>query len=148
MKSKQILERSGEKTFVLVFSPGDEVVSNLLEFAGSNGLEASRFTAIGGFSQVTLGYFEPEKKDYKHIEVNEQVEVLSLVGNIARSPKDGDKPKLHAHVVIGKSDGTAHGGHLLNAKVRPTLEVVLIDSPRHMERYSDPQTGLALLKVA
>jgi predicted DNA-binding protein with PD1-like motif len=146
MKSKQIQQDRGEKTFALVFSPGDEVVAQLLEFAREHRLDASRFTGIGGFSEVTLGYFELDRKDYKHIEVNEQVEVLSLVGNIAL--KDGDhQPKLHAHVIIGKSDGTAHGGHLLHAKVRPTLEVMLIESPKHLTRYSDPQTGLALLKI-
>jgi len=83
--NKQIQQDAGEKTCVLVFSPGDEVVTQLLEFARKQRLDASRFVGIGGFSQVTLGYFEHAKKGYKHIEIDEQVEVLSLVGNIAVS---------------------------------------------------------------
>ncbi len=146
MRSKAIQE-NGQKTFVLVFSPGDEVVAELLAFARQHGLDASRLTGIGGFSRVTLGYFELAKKDYKHIEVNEQVEVLSLVGNIAVAGDGERRPKLHAHVVVGKSDGTAHGGHLLQATVRPTLEIMLVETPKHLVRYSDPATGLALLKL-
>lgn len=146
MKAKEI-QQDNEKSFVLVLSPGEEVVSQLLEFARKQRLNASRFTGIGGFSQVTLGYFELAKKNYKHIEVSEQVEVLSLVGNIAISQDGGRQPKLHAHVVVGRSDGTAHGGHLLHAIVRPTLEIMLIESPKHLTRHSDPQTGLALLKI-
>jgi predicted DNA-binding protein with PD1-like motif len=75
---------------------------------------------------VTLGFFELTRKNYKEIAIEEQVELMSLVGNIARDDKG--EPKLHAHVVVGKSDGTAHGGHLLEAHVQPTLEVVIIES--------------------
>ena len=145
MKSEQIYRQDGEKTYVLVFDIGDEVVSNLLEFARTQAIAAGHFTAIGGFSDVTLGYFQLEVKDYKHINVAEQVEVLSLVGNFAVTAEG--EPKVHAHVVVGKSDGSAYGGHLLRARVRPTLEVVVIESPRHLQRISDPNTGLALLKL-
>jgi predicted DNA-binding protein with PD1-like motif len=93
---------------------------------------------------VVLGYFERERKDYKRIPLQEQIEVLSLIGNIALA--DG-KPKLHAHVVIGKSDGSAHGGHLLEAHVWPTLEVIVVESPQHLRRTYDTETGLALLNL-
>ena len=147
MKGKQIHQDSGERTFAVVFDPGDEVVSNLLDFAQGHRLKAARFTAIGAFSDVTLGYWNIERKEYRHINVPEQVEVLSLIGNIVESGDTPPAPKLHAHVVVGKADGSAHGGHLLRAKVRPTLEVVLIESPKHLSRYSDPESGLALLKL-
>ncbi len=141
MKSKLLYDGS-EKTWALVFDPGDEVVSTLLEFARQQRLGGSRLTAIGGFSQVTLGYFELDKKEYRPILLHEQVEVMSLVGNIAR--RDGE-PFLHAHVVVGKCDGSAWGGHLLSAHVRPTLEVLLVESPGRLERKLDPATNLPLL---
>jgi predicted DNA-binding protein with PD1-like motif len=81
---------------------------------------------------------------YRKIAMQEQVEVLSLVGDIAL--KDG-APQLHAHVVVGKSDGTAHGGHLIEAHVWPTLEVILTESPKHLWRKIDPETGLALIDL-
>jgi predicted DNA-binding protein with PD1-like motif len=144
MKAKLLSER-GEKTYAVIFETGDEVVSGLTSFAKQQHLAASRFTAIGAFQDVTLGYFDWQKKDYQKIPVREQVEVLSLVGDIALDPKG--EPKVHAHVVLGRSDGTTRGGHLLEARVRPTLEVVLVESPSHLQRKHDPESGLALIRV-
>jgi uncharacterized protein len=141
VKTKLIHDEE-EKTFAIIFDKGDEVASGLLAFAKENKLSASHFTAIGAFERVTLGFFERERKDYKRIAIEEQVEVLSLVGNVAL---DESGPKVHAHVVVGKRDGTAHGGHLLEARVWPTLEVILVESPRHLRRKLDKETGLALI---
>jgi predicted DNA-binding protein with PD1-like motif len=113
MKTKQL--QGGEKTFVLVFETGDEVMSGLVAFARSHALAASRFTAIGALSEVTLGFFDWRTKAYRRIPVREQVEVLSLVGHVTRGERG--KPKSHAHVVVGKADGSAHGGHLVRARV-------------------------------
>ena len=141
MKAKLINEL-GEKTYAIVFEKGDEVLEGLLSFARKEKIQASHFTAIGALSDVTLGYFDWTKKGFKKISIPEQVEVLSLVGNIVF---DNGAPKLHAHVVVGKSDGTAHGGHLVEAHVRPILEVVLIESPSHLHRKIDKETGLGLI---
>ena len=143
MRTK-LLHDGGEKTWVLIFDKGDEVVSGLTRFAEEQRLGGSRFTAIGAFSDVTLGYFDRERKDYKKIPVEEQVEVLVLAGDVAL--RDG-RPQVHAHVVIGKADGTAHGGHLLEAHVWPTLELILVESPRHLQRKLDEETGLALIRL-
>ena len=143
MRTK-LIHDAGEKTFAIVFDKGDEVISGLLSFAKENNLSASHFTAIGAFENVTLGFFERERKDYEKITIDEQVEVLSLVGDIAL---ERDEPKVHAHVVVGKRDGTAHGGHLLEARVWPTLELILVESPPHLERKVDKETGLALISL-
>ncbi len=142
MKTKVVNETP--HTLVIVFDAGDEVVEGLMRAANDFKLSASQFTAIGAFSEVTLGYFNLEKKDYQKIPVQEQVEVLSLIGDIAL--RDAE-PVVHAHVVVGKSDGSAYGGHLLSARVRPTLEVVLTESPKHLHRKLDPELGLALIDL-
>ena len=143
MHSK-VLNEAGERSFALVFETGDEPMSLLERFARENNVTAARFTAIGAFREVVVGYFDWEKKDYLRIPIREQVEVLSLVGDVAV----GDKgPKIHAHVVLGKRDGTAYGGHLLEAKVRPTLEVVLTESPALLVREHDAASGLALIRI-
>ena len=144
MKSKLLFETNGQRIFAVVFDPHDEVAAGLQSFARESHATAASFTAIGALSDVTLGYFEIERKDYKRIHIPEQVEVLSLVGNIAL---DGDKPKVHAHLVVGKCDGTAHGGHLLEAHVRPTLEVIVTETPQYLQRIHDAQTGLALIQI-
>jgi predicted DNA-binding protein with PD1-like motif len=143
MQAKLIQEHN-PVTYALIFDTGDEVLSALTEFAQEKHLAGSHFTAIGAFRDVTLGFFDWDRKDYRRIPVREQVEVLSLVGDIAL---EGQEPKIHAHVVVGKADGTAHGGHLLEAHVRPTLEVILVESPRHLQRRFDPESKLALIHV-
>lgn len=143
MKST-MLEGLAEKTFALIFDTGDDVTSGLLSFADQHRVTAAHFTAIGAFSSVTLGYFDWEKKDYLKIPVNEQVEVVSLIGDIAIA---GGKPKVHAHVVVGKRDGSVMGGHLMEARVRPTLEVMLTESPAQLTRRMDPESGLALIRL-
>jgi predicted DNA-binding protein with PD1-like motif len=144
MKSKLINDANGEKTFALIFDSGDEAMSGLVEFARANALGAGRFTAIGAFRDVTLGYFDWESKKYQKIPVREQVEVLSLIGDVAL--KDG-KPTVHAHVVVGRSDGSTRGGHLIEGHVRPTLEVILTESPAHLRKEIDEASGLALIRI-
>ena len=142
LKSKQLNRKP--KTFALIFQTGDEVANLLKQFAEEQHLEASHFSAIGALSDITLGYFKTKTKEYQRIRINEQVEVLSLLGNVT---VEGNEPKIHAHVVIGKSDGTAHGGHLLEAHVRPTLEVIIEESPVHLRRKFNSEAGLALIDL-
>jgi hypothetical protein len=126
-------ERGGLRTFVVVLATGDEAVKALTSFAVEQHLAASHFTAIGAFSSAVVAYFDWSAKQYRNIAIDEQVEVLSLVGDISL---ENARPKLHAHVVLGKADATAHGGHLIEAIVRPTLEIVVTELPRHLRTTS------------
>jgi predicted DNA-binding protein with PD1-like motif len=76
--------------------------------------------------------------------VREQVEVASLNGDIAEAPSG--EPHLHVHLVIGKRDGTAMAGHLGEPHVRPTLEVIVTESPAHLRKFKDAESGLALIR--
>ena len=142
MKTALLGEHGGLRTFVLVLSTGDEAMAALTAFAGEHQLRATQFTAIGAFSRVVVAYFDWTTKQYRNISIAEQVEVLSLVGDITL---ESGKPKVHAHVVVGKADATAHGGHLVEGLVRPTLEVLMTETPAHLRRRFDPQSGLALI---
>lgn len=142
MKNKLLNESDGLRTFAVVFATGDEPVQGLIRFAGEHGIRSAQLTAIGAFERVTVGYFDWQDKDYRRIQFDEQMEVLTLSGNLAT--KD-DAPALHAHVALGRADGTAHGGHLLEATVRPTLEVIVTETPAHLGRRFDRETGLHLI---
>jgi predicted DNA-binding protein with PD1-like motif len=143
MKFK-LLDESGEKTFALIFDKGDEVIGTLRHFATEQRLLASHFTAIGALSDAVVGFFDPTKRAYKRIAMREQMEVLSLAGDVTI---EDDAPKIHAHVVLGKSDGSAHGGHLIEAHVFPTLELILVESPKFLKRRFDRETGFALIDI-
>jgi uncharacterized protein len=143
MKAK-LIHDEGEKTYAVIFDKGDAVIKGLTEFASQHHVTAGQITAIGAFSDADLGFFDRQSKRYTKIPVNEQVEVLSLIGDIAL---DKAEPKVHVHVVVGKADGTAHGGHLLEAHVWPTLEVIVVEPPVHLRRTMDLETGLALIDL-
>lgn len=143
MRSAELDHERGRRTFAVVFDPGEEAAAGLLTFACEHALTSASFTGIGALEGVTLGFWDPDTLDYRPIPVREQVEVLALTGNVALDPSGA--PKVHAHIVVGKSDGTACGGHLLEAYVRPTLEVILVELPRHLRRTVDSRTGLPLL---
>lgn len=143
MRWKQIEKEP--KIFAVIFETGDEIAEGLKKFAKENHLGGSSFKAIGALSFAKLGWFNWETKQYEPASVlNEQVELLSLIGDIAL--KD-DEPQVHAHCVVGRRDGTAHGGHLLEAHVRPTCELILTENPTHLEKKFDPESGLALIQI-
>ena len=144
MKSRMIHQAQQQRTFALIFDTGDEVARTLQDFVDVHHLSGSHFSAIGACSDVVLAWFDWQKKEYKKIPIREQVEVLAFTGDVAE--QDG-KPKVHGHLVVGKSDGTAHGGHLIEAHVRPTLELILTESPTHLHKKFDPESGLALIRL-
>ena len=140
----QLIHGGANKTWAVVLETGDEAAACLLAFAREQHLSAAHLSAIGAFERAVLGYFDWNTKDYKRNAVDEQVEVVSLIGDVAL--KD-DQPKLHMHAVLGQSDGRALGGHLLEGRVRPTLEVIVTESPAHLHRLHDHQSGLALIHL-
>ena len=127
-----------ERHFLLVFDKEDDVLAKLRAFAEEHGVRGASFVALGAFRTATVAYWNPETKEYEHIAVDEQVEVLSLVGNIGS--------KIHAHVTLGRRDGSTIGGHLIAATVFPTLEMTVTVYDETIERGTDEPTGLSLIK--
>jgi predicted DNA-binding protein with PD1-like motif len=140
----KLLSTASTKIYALVFDKGDEVIAELQRFALQERLDSSHFTAIGAFQRVVLQYFNPEQKAYEDIPVDQQVEVLSLTGNVAL---ERDGIKIHAHAVVGLRDGSTRGGHLKEAYVFPTLEVIVEETPSYLRRRYDAETGLTLIDL-
>jgi predicted DNA-binding protein with PD1-like motif len=145
MKSTTLAGDAGAETRIVILESGEEAFAALTKFANDAGMTAASLTAIGAFEKATVGWFDFEKKAYRKIEVAEQCEVLSAIGDVAVG--DDGKASLHVHVVLGLSDGTTRGGHLLGGKVRPTLEVVLTDTPAKLRRKKKADLGIALIDV-
>jgi predicted DNA-binding protein with PD1-like motif len=130
------------KTYLLVFRTGQEVMRGLLAFARKHTLTAGHLTGIGAVSDAVIGYFDPEKKAYLRNHETGQAEVLSLTGNLALN---GNEPFFHVHVALGRREGAARGGHLFEATVRPTVELVLTTYARPVRRRIDAEWGLPLI---
>jgi predicted DNA-binding protein with PD1-like motif len=139
------LQREGEhrRTFAFVLDAGEDPIALLTDRAKAYALASCQVTAVGGFSRVTLGYFDRARRSYLKIPIEEQVEVLSLLGDVAH--QDG-KRVVHLHCVVGMRDGTTRGGHLLEAEVWPTLEVIVTEWPTFLQKRFDPEVGLALIE--
>jgi hypothetical protein len=142
----QLLNPGAEaKQYAVIFYQGDEAFSGLLEFAQKYHVTSAHFTAIGAVSGATLAWFDPQRKMYKKISIVGQHEVLAMIGDIALFQ---GKPVVHTHMVVGNSDGTAQGGHVLAAYVSPTLEVMVTVDPTTMQKRFDPATDLTLIEPA
>jgi uncharacterized protein len=129
---------SAVKQYAAIFYQGDEAFSGLLEFAEKYHVTSAHFTAIGALSGATLGWFDPQRKMYKKIPINGQNEVIGMSGDIALYQ---GKPVVHTHMVVGTSDGTTRAGHVLDAYVSPTLEVMVTVDPVAMQRRFDSGNG-------
>lgn len=143
MKSTLAAEEGSERTFVLVLDEGEEAFKTITAFAAEQGLSAASLIAIGAFSQAKIGWFDLDAKRYNPIPVDEQCEALSLIGDIATD--EAGKPSLHMHAVLGLKDGSTRGGHFLEGRVRPTLEVTLVETAAHLRRRKRPDLGIALI---
>jgi uncharacterized protein len=137
----------GETTrqYAVIFYQGDEAFSGLLDFAEKYQVTSAHFTAIGALNGATLGWFDPRRKMYKKIPINGQHEVIGMSGDIALYQ---GKPVVHTHMIVGNSDGTTRGGHVLDAYVSPTLEVMVTVDPITMQKLFDPATDLTLIDPA
>src|ERR1700761_1726512 len=138
MQVKQIKDTPEEKVYAVIFYRGDEVLSGLTDFAIQHKIGDAHFTAIGATSGATLAWLDLSKKIYHRIPVTEQVEVLSLIGDIATF---NDKPVVHMHAVLGKPNGTTVGGHVFELNVNPTLEVFLTANLTPLKKKPDDASG-------
>jgi uncharacterized protein len=145
LQSRLISETpGGEKTFAVVFAKGDEVLSGLTEFAARENLTAGYFTAIGALQQARFGWFDRARKAYRDIPIKEQVELVSLIGNVSRV---NGAPQIHAHGAVGFRDGQMRGGHLLEAIAWPTLELFFTACPATLVKKRDDETDLFLFDL-
>jgi predicted DNA-binding protein with PD1-like motif len=146
MESQLVSGEAGGQIHVVILDSGEEAFAALTRFANEARITAASVTAIGAFERATVGWFDFASKTYRKIEVNEQCEVLSAIGDVAVG--DDGKASLHVHIVLGLSDGSTRGGHLLAGTVRPTLEVVLTEAPAKLRRKKRADLGIALIDIA
>lgn len=137
-------KKAGEH-YVLRLEKGEEIIEKLEEFCGKEGISSGHFQGIGGLDRAEIAYYDMADREY-HPRVLDKppMELLSLLGNVSVAER---KLKVHAHVVIGRTDFSVIGGHLNRGIVFPTCEIVFIPLEDGLERKMDKETGLALLDV-
>lgn len=145
MKYVRVARERGARTFVLVFDRGDDLHAELLAFAEREQVTAGRLGGVGGFSKATLGYFDPEKLVYEPIPVEEQVEVVSLIGTL--TVMEG-RPFAHMHASVGFRGGALKGGHVRAATIWPTAEVFVSEYSGALHRVTVPELGIGLIDLS
>jgi predicted DNA-binding protein with PD1-like motif len=145
MQSKLVSKPGETRVWIAVLEIGEEAKQSLLALAKKEKIEAGSFVALGAFEKATIGYFDWQTKKYQPIAVDEQGEVITLVGDIV--PDEKGKPSLHGHAVLGRADGSTRGGHLIEGRVRPTLEITVTETPAHLTRRKHPDLGVALIEA-
>jgi hypothetical protein len=136
-------ESDGTKTYVLVLYQGDQVQAGLTAFASDHHVVDAHFSAIGAVRDPEVAWFDESRKQFKAMSLHEQMEVLTLSGDITLGV-DG-QPVVHTHLVLARSDGQSWGGHLIEATVSPTLELYVTTYPESVRKRLDPATGLQLI---
>ena len=142
MKYKLLADQASGRSYALAFDVDDDALPTLQRFLEEKSIVGARLYGVGGLRHAMLAYYDVEQKQYVPIEVAEQVEVLSCIGNVAMYQ---GKPRVHAHCVVGHRDGRTTGGHFLSGVVRPTLEVMLVEIATGMHRTDRPDIGIPLL---
>ncbi|GAB3756303.1 PPC domain-containing DNA-binding protein [Spirosoma pomorum] len=138
----KLLSTSGNvKTYAVIFSTGDEVVSGLTEFAQKYDVKSAHYTAIGDAKSAKVGWYDYGRKQFKVIPIGE-AEVTSMVGDIAVF---NGKPVAHTHLNLATEDGISHGGHLLELLVGPTLEVFVTVEPTPLYKRLNPEFDAAVI---
>ena len=128
--------------YAVIFRTGDDPYAGLTQFAAQYHVQSARLTGIGAFKDARLGFYDPSRKMYRLIPIDTQVEVVSLIGDIAQL---NGKPAVHMHCVVSMPDGRALGGHFLSAHVAPLLEVFVTANPVALQKKHDEATGLSLM---
>ncbi len=130
--------------YVVRLYKGEEVVSSLVEIAERENILSGFVVGLGAVTEVRLGYYDLETKEYYSKNFEEDYEIGNMVGNIAQV--DG-KAFLHAHMTISDKECKAFAGHLFSAKIYATGEFFIYTFDSKMERKLDEEIGLKLLDL-
>ncbi len=124
---------------VLIFKKGENFLEALKKRLAEKEIKSGFFYGLGGFNRATLAYYDLKKKKYITRKMKSgPYEVVSLMGNVASDVT------VHCHAVLGKRDFHTVGGHLMDAVVGGTLELLLMPT-EPLQRRKDEKTGLNLL---
>lgn len=129
-------------TYLLRFNKNEEVISELQQFCKRNAIFSGSFQGLGAAGEVVLSYYNLDKKIYEDTTFSEDLEIASMVGNIASMNTD---LIIHTHGVFGKQNLSAIAGHIKKLIVSATCEITLIIFSEKIKRSYDEETGLNLL---
>ena len=130
--------------YIILFERGEKIIASLMALCEAEKIEAGFFNGLGAVGEVELAHFSLPKKEYSFLKLSGQYEITSFHGNI--STLDG-KPYIHSHITVGDDKFEARSGHLKEAVVSVTAEIVLMTLEGQLTRSKDLATGINLLDL-
>lgn len=141
----QSIETKAERVIVAKLELGEDLIEKVTQIVKNHEIKAGLVNIIGAFNKFTLGFFDLSKNDYNFKTFEEDVELLSCMGNIAY--KNGE-PMIHLHATIGREDYSVIGGHLSQPSIiSVTGEVYIYEIAIQLNRTTDSKFGLSLLNL-
>jgi predicted DNA-binding protein with PD1-like motif len=132
------------EAFVVRLETGEEIHASLKELARLERIDVAGIEGIGAVYDAVLGYFDRVAREYLRRTVPEEMEILSLAGNLAIKES---RPFAHLHIVLGGQNCEAVAGHLFEGKTGATCEMIVRPLKGFVQRKLDPVTGLYLLDI-
>lgn len=129
--------------YVIRLDKGEEVLESLKKICQENKIRLGTVSGIGAVNQVKIGLFETDTKEYHSVELNKDMEITCLTGNI--SEMNGEV-YLHLHVTLSDHTHNAFGGHLNLAVISATGEIIVDAIEGNVDREFSQEIGLNLIK--
>jgi len=131
-------------TALLRLEPGEEVLAGLKALCRQESVTLGTVQGIGAVNRAVLGLFDPATKQYRANVFEENLEIVSLTGNI--TTMDGEV-YLHLHMAVSDEQGRVFGGHLTEAVISVTAEIVVTRIDGMVGRKFSEAIGINLLEV-
>lgn len=135
--------RRFDNTIILRIDPGEEICRSLLDLAEEQKIELASVSGLGAINRFTVCVYDTLTKEFHVNHFEGAYEIASLTGTLTE--KDG-QPYLHVHMSAGDAGGAVVGGHLKEAYVSATAEIVVAVIPGHVGRRMDEEIGLNLFE--
>ena len=135
-----------KRVIIAKMEKGEDVIKTIEKVASDHGVRTGQLTLIGAIEGARLGFFNRHSLEYVEFTVDEDLEVVSCMGDIT-TMQDGTLV-VHAHMIAADEKGDCHGGHLLpGCKVSVTIELVIFETEDEIKRARDDSTGLNLMDI-
>ncbi|MCI5839146.1 MAG: PPC domain-containing DNA-binding protein [Peptoniphilaceae bacterium] len=135
-------KRDGNKLLIRL-KRGEEIIEKVSEILKKENVKAGYLTGLGACDDVTISFYDREKKEYKDINFKKPFEITMLYGNISQM---NENLYTHFHITLADINANAFGGHLKRAVISMTAEIFVEIIDTKIDRFYDDETGINLMK--
>ena len=122
---------------------GEEIISSIMNILKNEKISFASITGIGATNGFTIGTYDVTNQLYKKSNYKGVYEIVSHLGNTSTM---NNEPYIHIHMSAADKNNNVVGGHLNEAYISATAEIVLEIIEANVDRIKDPNTGLNIFR--